>query len=194
MSSTWFKSVSAFKKKIHYGKSDGGYDEYGYVLIAETAESNLINYNGGHDYHKWIMSCGDYFSVLRDVCRCAIDFDTGSSQWKPNHKDSCGFIRMCKKALEEAKDKDIIPYNIIGYIFWGSKQYDYIFDLFGNKENIEIKKQYDGNVMISQDMKTYITIKANVFRMIEDYKDRAEKVINFKDWINNHKDWYKFLT
>lgn len=97
MSSTWFKSLSALKVEIDWHGT--GFTYTNYVLIAETAESNVVNNNGGHSYHKWIYACGEYDEIMRKVCRGACDFDNGMAKWKPNHKDSVGFIRMVKKHL-----------------------------------------------------------------------------------------------
>lgn len=195
MSSTWFKSVSALKVKIDYYKNSYPYTNY--ILIAETAESNVTNNNGGHDYHKWILAEGEYDEVMRKVFAGAIDFDNGMSKWKPNHKDSVGFIRMCKKALESAVEATELPYYLTGYVFWGnSKHYNFIFDLFGKMEGIEKRKFYGEDVLVAKDIKTYITSKRRINMMIEDYKERViteEGTQPFKEWVENHKDWYKWM-
>lgn len=194
MSSTWFKSVSALKVQIDYRKN--GYPCTNYVLIAETAESNVVNHNGGHDYSKWILAEGEYDEVMRKVFAGAIDFDNGMSKWKPNAKDSVGFIRMCKKALETAVEATELPYYLTGYVFWGaSKHYGYIFDLFEKVEGIEKRKFYGEDVLVAKDIATYIINKRRINMMIEDYKERVISEANtmpFKDWIVKHKDWYKF--
>ena len=193
MSSTWFKSVSALKVKIDYYKN--GYPYTNYILIAETAESNVTNYNGGHDYSKHILAEGEYDEVMRKVYAGAVEFDNGLSQWKPNRKDGCGFIRMCKKALDEAVEATELPYYLTGYVFWGGKHYRYIFDLFEDVEGIEKKKFYGEDVLVAKDIATYITNKRRINMMIEDYKERViseSDTMPFKEWINNHKKWYSF--
>lgn len=194
MSSTWFKDVRALQTNVHYGKADGGYNEINYILIANTAESNLYNYNGGHDYNECIIAEGEYFEVMRKVCQIAVDFDSGSAKWKPNNKDSCGFIRMCKKAIESAVETNVIPYNIRAIMMWNGKKYHYIFELFENKANVIKEKFYGEDCLTTRDVATYTTIKRQIWQMIRDYNERVidePTTMSVKDWIENHKSWYK---
>ena len=192
MSSTWFKSMEAIKcnYKTWYGTM-----ETGYLLIAETAESNVINDNGGHDYHRWIYAYGDYYEVIQQVCRLSYNFDTGMDKWKPNHKSSEGFIRTCKKALESAKEMDKLPYYLEGIIYWqGNKEFDYLFDIFKDKENIEIKTRYSCSTIETKDVITFIKTKSVILKLIEDYKDsKHHNVIQFKDWFDENKKYYRYF-
>ena len=172
MSSTWFKSLSALKINIDYRGSGITYTNY--ILIAETAESNLVNSNGGHDYHKWIFAEGEYEEVMRKVCQGACDFDNGMAKWKPNHKDSVGFIRMVKKALDEAQEVDEntpIPYYLTGYVLFHGRVYDKLMDVFENVENIEKKKFYGEDVLIAKTVKRNantknVSILAGAFTLV----------------------------
>jgi hypothetical protein len=196
MSSTWFKNVRALKTDLHYGTAYH-FTETGYILIADTAESNVTNDNGGHPYHEWIMAEGTYDEVLRKVCQIAIDFETGMAKWKPNAKDACGFIRMCKKALENAKYADNIPAYLDGYLFWcESKHYAYIVDLFKDKANVEKKMSWGNEVLTCNHIETYIRTKARINALINDYNDKVisePNTIGFKEWIEKNKDFYKEL-
>lgn len=195
MSSTWFKSVTALKVSIPYRNSGLSYDNY--VLIAETAESNVTNCNGGHDYHRWIYAEGEYDEVMRKVFAGAISFDNGGCKWKPNKKDSIGFIRACKKALDNAVEATELPYDVTGYVFWGNKRYDYIFDLFENIEGITKRKFYGDDILVAKDITTYITNKRRINSIIEDYKERVVSEGNaqaFDEWLKNHASWYNYLT
>ena len=193
MSSTWFKSLSALKINIDYRGSGITYTNY--ILIAETAESNLVNSNGGHDYHKWIFAEGEYEEVMRKVCQGACDFDNGMAKWKPNHKDSVGFIRMVKKALDEAQEVDEntpIPYYLTGYVLFHGRVYDKLMDVFENVENIEKKKFYGEDVLIAKTIKSYIINKRKVLKMIEDYKESLVNQESFEKWLDENKvDYFK---
>ena len=191
MSSTWFKSLSALKINIDYRGSGITYTNY--ILIAETAESNLVNSNGGHDYHKWIFAEGEYEEVMRKVCQGACDFDNGMAKWKPNHKDSVGFIRMVKKALDEAQEVDEntpIPYYLTGYVLFHGRVYDKLMDVFENVENIEKKKFYGDDVLIAKTIKSYIMAKRKVLKMIEDYKESFVNKETFEQWLDENKEDY----
>lgn len=191
MSSTWFKSLSAIRIDIDYLGNGITYPNY--ILIAETAESNVINSNGGHDYSKWIYAEGEYDEIMRQVCQGACDFDNGMAKWKPNHKDSVGFIRMVKKALDEAdlieEDKPL-PYYLTGYILFHGRVYDELMNVFENVENIEKKKFYGDDVLIAKTIKSYIINKRKVLRMIEDYKDSLVNRESFENWLVDNKDNY----
>ena len=193
MSSTWFKSLSALKINIDYRGRGITYTNY--ILIAETAESNLVNSNGGHDYHKWIFAEGEYEEVMRKVCQGACDFDNGMAKWKPNHKDSVGFIRMVKKALDEAQEVDEntpIPYYLTGYVLFHGRVYDKLMDVFENVENIEKKKFYGEDVLIAKTIKSYIINKIKVLKMIEDYKESLVNQESFEKWLDENKvDYFK---
>ena len=198
MGSTWFKSVRALKTDISF--YNGTYTETQYVLIAETADSNLRNFNGGHDYHEWIYASGNYLNVMRQVCRYSVDFDSGIAKWKPNAKDSCGFIRMCKKALDDAKEATTIPNSILGIIFYGdndNRVFRSIIDLYKDKANVVVKKMYGNDVLTSQDLKTYILISRDVENMKDDYKNNFFRhnacPSFFNEWIEEKKEWYKTL-
>lgn len=188
MSSTWFKSLSALKVKIDWHGT--GFTYTNYVLIAETAESNVVNNNGGHDYHKWIYACGEYDEIMRKVCRGACDFDNGMAKWKPNHKDSVGFIRMVKKALDEATEANELPYYLTGYVHFGGGIYDKFIELFENVEGIEKKKFYGENVLVAKDIKIYIRYKKKIENMIEHYKNSLIGRESFEDWLDYNKDDY----
>ena len=192
MSSTWFRNVTALKTKIPFLNDSTLLYEH-YILIAETAESNLYNYNGGHDYNKDIIAEGEYEQVVAKVCTIAPSFDTGSCKWKPNNKDCCGFIRMCKKALDEATESETIPYDVHGIIFWNHVRYDYIVKMFENQPNIEKIRMYNNDALITHDMKTYIKTKDKIRRMIEDYKEYICKKtdIKFEDYYNEKKEYYE---
>lgn len=189
MSSTWFKSLSALKLDIVY--RDGGYPYTNYLLIAETAESNVTNDNGGHDYHKWIYAEGEYDEIMRKVCQGAVDFDNGMAKWKPNHKDSVGFIRMVKKALENAKEATTIPYYLTGTIFWDTESiYKELFPYFENVANIEKKKMYGYDALVTEDIKTYIVNKRKINRIIFNYQNSLINPEMFKKWFDTNKDNY----
>lgn len=190
MSSTWFKSVRALK--TIFTRRSGNFTNY--ILIAETAESNVINSNGGHDYHEWIMSSGDYDEIMRDVYKSAFYFDNGLNKWKPNAKDGCGFVRMCKKALDKAIESTTIPYNITGYLYWdNNKDFDYIIKLFSNIPNIKKISWYGNDTLITNDVQTYIKYNRRIHSIIKDYKEKVvtePTTMKFEDWFENHKDWY----
>lgn len=189
MGSTWFKSLSALKLDIVY--RDGGYPYTNYLLIAETAESNVTNDNGGHDYHKWIYAEGEYDEIMRKVCQGAVDFDNGMAKWKPNHKDSVGFIRMVKKALENAKEATTIPYYLTGTIFWDTESiYKEFIPLFENVANIEKKKMYGYDALVTEDIKTYIVNKRKINRIIQNYQNSLINPETFKKWFDTNKDNY----
>ena len=189
MSSTWFKSLSALKLDIVY--RDGGYPYTNYLLIAETAESNVTNDNGGHDYHKWIYAEGEYDEIMRKVCQGAVDFDNGMAKWKPNHKDSVGFIRMVKKALENAKEATTIPYYLTGTIFWDTESiYKEFIPHFEDVENIEKKKMYGYDALVTEDIKTYIVTKRKINRIIQHYQNSLINPEMFKKWFDTNKDFY----
>lgn len=194
MSSTWFKGMKAFKVEIERHKN---YTETNYVLVAETAESNVVDYNGGHTYHEWIYASGNYDEVMREVCKNSINFETGMDQWKPNKKDACGFIKICKKALDNAETKETIPAYINANVYYPfSDHFNFIFDLFGNKPNIKKEKMYGSDVLTASDMKTYITVKRQINSLIHDFCERVafeDTTMKFKDWIENHKEWYNFI-
>jgi hypothetical protein len=189
MSSTWFKSLSALKLDIVY--RDGGYPYTNYLLIAETAESNVTNDNGGHDYHKWIYAEGEYDEIMRKVCQGAVDFDNGMAKWKPNHKDSVGFIRMVKKALENAKEATKIPYYLTGTIFWDTESiYKEFIPHLEDVANIEKKKMYGYDALVTEDIKTYIVTKRKINRIIQHYQNSLINPEMFKKWFDNNKDFY----
>lgn len=191
MSSTWFKSLSAIRIDIDYRGTGITYPNY--ILIAETAESNVTNNRGGHDYHKWIYAEGEYDEIMRQICQSAYNFDNGMAQWKPNHKDSVGFIRMVKKALDEAEiieeDKPL-PYYLTGYILFHGRVYDKLMSVFENVEGIEKKKFYGEDVLVAKTIKSYIINKRKVLRMIEDYKESLVNRESFEDWLDYNKDNY----
>lgn len=191
MSSTWFKSLSAIRIDIDYRGNGITYPNY--ILIAETAESNVTNSNGGHDYHKWIFAEGEYDEIMRKVCQGACDFDNGMAKWKPNHKDSVGFIRMVKKALDEAElieeDKPL-PYYLTGYILFYGKVYNKLMDAFEDVEGLEKRKFYVNDVLVAKTIKSYIINKRKVLRMIEDYKESFVNRESFEDWLDENKDSY----
>ena len=191
MSSTWFKSLSAIRIDIDYRGNGITYPNY--ILIAETAESNVTNSNGGHDYHKWIYAEGEYEEVMRKVCQGACDFDNGMAKWKPNHKDSVGFIRMVKKALDEAEiieeDKPL-PYYLTGYILFNGRFYNKLMNVFENVENVEKKKFFGDDVLIAKTIKSYIINKRKVLRMIEDYEHSLINKESFEKWLDENKDNY----
>ena len=191
MSSTWFKSLSAIRIDIDYRGTGITYPNY--ILIAETAESNVTNDRGGHDYHKWIYAEGEYDEVMRKVCQGACDFDNGMAKWKPNHKDSVGFIRMVKKALDEAEiieeDKPL-PYYLTGYILFYGRVYNKLMDAFENVEGVEKRKFYGEDVLAAKTIKSYIINKRKVLRMIEDYKESLVNRESFEDWLDYNKDNY----
>ena len=190
MGSTWFKSVSALKMNIDYRGSGITYTNY--ILIAETAESNVYNSNGGHDYHKWIYAEGEYDEVMRKVAVGACDFDNGMAKWKPNHKDSVAFMRMVKKALDEAVEATELPYYLKGYVFWGtSKTYHKFIELFENAEGIVKEKFYGEDVLVAKDIKAYIMSKRKINRMIEDYKESLVSRESFEDWLGYNEERYK---
>ena len=196
MSSTCFKSVRALKTDISF--YDGRFIETNYVLIVETADSNLYNSNGGHDYHEWIYASGNYIEVLREVCRYSIDFDTGIAKWKPNDKDSCGFIRMCKKALKNAKQETTLPYRLRGIIFKDNEKiFNHVFELLKNNENVVAENLFGQNILTSRDIKTYILLKHDIKNMIKDYKENFVKhnasPSSFEEFVEEHKTWYKNL-
>lgn len=191
MSSTWFKSLSAIRIDIDYRGTGITYPNY--ILIAETAESNVINDRGGHDYHKCIYAEGEYDEIMRNVCQGAYNFDNGMAKWKPNHKDSVGFIRMVKKALDEAElveeDKPL-PYYLTGYILFHGRVYNKLMDVFEDIEGIEKRKFYGEDVLVAKTIKSYIINKRKVLRMIEDYKESLVNRESFEDWLDYNKDNY----
>jgi hypothetical protein len=191
MSSTWFKSLSAIRIDIDYHGNGITYPNY--ILIAETAESNVTNDRGGHDYHKWIYAEGEYDEIMRKVCQGACDFDNGMAKWKPNHKDSVGFIRMVKKALDEAElieeDKPL-PYYLTGYILFYGRVYNKLMEVFEDVEGVEKRKFYGEDVLVAKTIKSYIINKRKVLRMIEDYKESLVNRESFEDWLDYNKDNY----
>ena len=193
MSSTWFKSMEAIK--INF-KNFWGYEEEHYLLIAETAESNLTNDRGGHDYHRWIYSSGTFYDIMKEVCKSAYYFEDGSSKWKPNAKTAEGFIRICKKALEEAKETDgKIPYYLSGIMFWGDgKKLNHIIEIFKDKENVELKTRYNSPVLETKDIETYIKTKKIIQELIESYNQSGEhKTKSFKDWFEENKTNWRYF-
>ena len=191
MSSTWFKSLSAIRIDIDYRGTGITYPNY--ILIAETAESNVTNNRGGHDYHKWIYAEGEYDEIMRQICQSAYNFDNGMAKWKPNHKDSVGFIRMVKKALDEAElieeDKPL-PYYLTGYILFYGRVYNKLMDVFEDVEGVEKRKFYGEDVLVAKTIKSYIINKRKVTRMIEDYKESLVNRESFEDWLDYNKDNY----
>ena len=194
MSSTWFKNVRALKTDLHFGTTYT-YTETGYILIADTAESNVTDDKGGHPYHEWIVASGTFDEVMRKVCMIAVDFETGMAKWKPNAKDAAGFIRMCKKALENAKDAETIPAYLDGILFWcESKHYAYIVELFKDKANIEKKMRWNNEVLVSNHIETYIKTKSKINSLIESYNNGVitePTTMPFKEWFENQKDYFK---
>jgi hypothetical protein len=147
--------------KINF-KNFWGYEEENYLLIAETAESNLTNDRGGHDYHEWIYACGTFCDIMKEVCKSAYYFEDGSNKWKPNAKTAEGFIRTCKKALEEAKETDgKMPYYLSGIIYWeeNRSKFNEAIEIFSGKENISIKQRYSYRTIETEDIETYIKAK-----------------------------------
>ena len=191
MSSTWFKSLSAIRIDIDYRGTGITYPNY--ILIAETAESNVTNDRGGHDYHKWIYAEGEYDEIMRQICQSAYNFDNGMAKWKPNHKDSVGFIRMVKKALDEAeiiKEDKPLPYYLTGYILFHGRVYNKLMNVFENVEGVEKRKFYGEDVLVAKTIKSYIINKRKVTRMIEDYKESLVNRESFEDWLDYNKDNY----
>jgi hypothetical protein len=190
MSSTWFNNVRALKKECN----NGIWQETKYILIANTAESNVYNNNGGHDYHEGIIAFGTYEQVMREIGSWAYQFDNGVNKWKPNHKDSVGFMKVCKKALQEAESAIKIPYNINGIIMWQThNQFEYIFDLYANTENVKQKTMYNDLVLYTDDIETYINVKGEINRMIQDYKEYIAHANNgFKTFIDENKERYNY--
>ena len=130
---------------------------------------------------------------MRKVCQGACDFDNGMAKWKPNHKDSVGFIRMVKKALDEAElieeDKPL-PYYLTGYILFYGRVYNKLMDVFEDVEGIEKRKFYGEDVLVAKTIKSYIINKRKVLRMIEDYKESLVNRESFEDWLDYNKDNY----
>lgn len=191
MSTTYFKNVRALKtEKTIYNN----YKTNVYLLIVKTAESNVLSNSGKHCYHEWIYASGEYDEVMRKVFNGAINFDVGSDVWKPNKKDSIGFIKICKKALDNAVETTMIPNNIYGTVYWGlNKDFDFIFDVFENKENIMIKYNLGSKILVTKDILTYIEIKRKIDSMIDDYHNKViyeEGTMKFKEFMEKHKDWY----
>jgi hypothetical protein len=182
--------------KINF-KNFWGYEEEHYLLIAETAESNLINDRGGHDYHRWIYSSGTFYDIMKEVCQSAYYFEDGSNKWKPNAKTAEGFIRTCKKALEEAKETDgKMPYYLSGIIYWeeNRSKFNEAIEIFSGKENISIKQRYSYRTIETEDIETYIKAKQTLDNMRVNYlESEAHNVKSFKEWFEENKRWYKYF-
>jgi hypothetical protein len=185
MSSTWFRKVYAIKTDIEHGSDQYRYTRTGYILIAETAESNVVDDNGGHPYNAHIISSGEYDNVLKDVCESAYYFDLGMNKWKPHSKDSAGFIRICKKALEAATYADKLPYNVTGYLMFlykGNPAHEQIRRLFRGVPNASVKTFYGSKVLVTDDVKTFISAKGLINRIFRDYLDQQTDYSKFGDW------------
>ena len=132
-----------------------------------------------------------YDEVMRKVCSIAVYFETGMAKWKPNKKDACGFIRMCKKALEEAKQEEFIPSYLTGYCFWGmSNYYNHIIKLFGNRNHLKQDVRYGETVLTCNHIETYIKTKHTINSLINLYKDKLvvdPNSISFEDWVNQNE-------
>lgn len=194
MSSTWYRKVYAIKTDIEHGSEKYRYTRTGYILIAETAESNVTNNNGGHPYSAHIIAFGEYDNVLRDVCESAYYFDLGMSKWKPHSKDSAGFIRTCKKALEAATYADKLPYNVTGHLMFlhkGNKAHEQIRRFFRVVPNVSVKAFYGSKTLVTDDVKTFILAKGLINRIFRDYLDQQTDYSKFGDWWVSRSHEYR---
>lgn len=188
MSSTWFNEVTAVRNsKIHFS-------EYEYILFANCAESNCFDLNGKHFYEKRIIGWGTYDQILRQIYSFAYEFDIGLSYWKPNRKDGCGFVKMCKKALNEAIVSDKMSLNGKIYV---SKNYEWLFDVFKDKfskyENWRIVNQGQDKYFETDNIDAYIHFRMLITRIMQDFQMEVENqtTLTVQDFYNQHEDWYK---
>lgn len=174
MSSTWFRGMRAIKKTLDTGYNlDNPYKEDKYILIADTAESNLFTDTGAHIYHEWIYASGSYSEVMRRVCEFSYAFEDGSDKWKPHAKDAAGFIKSCKKALLSAKELDYIPCNINAVLLWRVPDTDgarkELSDKLESFKTVRKVKQYGSICYVTDYVETYIRAKALVDCVVREY-------------------------
>ena len=194
MSSTWFRGMRAIKKTLDTGYNlDNPYSEDKYILIADTAESNLTTATGAHPYHEWIYASGSYSDVMRRVCEFSYSFEDGSDKWKPHAKDAAGFIKSCKKALLSAKEMDYIPCNINAVLIWGDPDSAggtrrELFDTLESFKTVRKVNHYGSTCYVTDYVETYIRAKALVDYVIREYPGSyvgvSDERPQFSYWFN----------
>lgn len=192
MSSTWFRGVRAISCELECGTDmNNPYKRTGYILIADTAESNVTTDSGAHPYSEWIYAAGEYDEVMKNVCRHSYNFETGADKWKPHHKDAAGFIRICKKALEGAKQQELIPCGIFPSLLWNTKDDSYkaLKDLLRKVPTVQETTRYGDTCFTTDFVETYIRASYLVGSVMKNYREtvfRTEEPVNFDKWFNKY--------
>ena len=134
---------------------------------------------------------------MKEVCKSAYYFEDGSNQWKPNAKTAEGFIRTCKKALEEAKETDgKMPYYLSGIIYWeeNRSKFNEAIEIFSGKENISIKQRYSCKTIETENIETYIKAKQTLDSMRKNYLESdAHNIKSFKEWFEENKTNWRYF-
>jgi hypothetical protein len=182
MSYTLFRSLEAFKTEISFSTN--------YILIADMAESNVFNSDGTLFYTKQIIADGEYHEVLQKVFNYALHFDTGVFKWRPNHKDCCGFIKMCKKALNNAVTATELPPYVIGDIFYAFSESNCIVDAITNIPKVETVIDDGIKYLRTKDIATYVILKRGVNQIIQKYKEKLFSEFStssqFRRWVEKN--------
>lgn len=178
MSSTWIKSVKAFKT------NDERKNEK-FVFFLETAESNVTSDNGGHVYHEWLFTSGDYFDVMRDVLKIAFDFEGGMAKWKPANKTPEGFIRTCRKALKNAFEVETLSLPVrFAYCDGDNKELKEIFEILAKYPSVKITYDYLGVHLESLEILAICKIRNFLDGLKRNYGKKA-KLLEAKEYVFN---------
>lgn len=192
MSSTWFRGMRAISCEMDCGTDmNNPYKRTGYILIADTAESNVTTDSGAHPYSEWIYAAGEYDDIVKQVCEGSYNFETGMDKWKPHHKDAAGFIRSCKKALENAEQRSCIPAGVYPQLFWACDTPDNkpLLDVLESVPTLRKVKRYGDFCFTTDFVETYIRARMlidSVFRRYrEDIYLKADS-IDFGKWFDEY--------
>lgn len=189
MSSTIFRKVRAVKSEITGTYRNGlEYTDTVYVLLAETAESNVYNADGSRCFIWSVYAYGSYLDVVKKVCLNAYYFEDGCSCGMAKSAES--FIRKCKKALEDAETATELPCGVLGYI--SGIEHKFVFDAVKNHPGVKTSKWYGEEVLYCRDVAAFVTINSKISGLLKMYQRsvlREPDTATLEDWCNRHPDW-----
>lgn len=168
MSSTWFKNIRAFKSKI-----TTPYARDLYVMLAETAESNVIANDGSHVYQESFFLSGDYYEIMKEVCKMSYHFEGGELKWKPSNKTPEGFIRTNRKVLETAMETEELPYPVKFAYCCDNRELTQIFEVLASYPAVKLVCNYLGTQLESSNIITIYKIRAFLNELEANYGRKA---------------------
>lgn len=184
MSATYFKNVKVFKKMYSPFANSPEYKDSAYVMVVETAESNVRGPKNALCWHEWIFAIGTYSEIMRKVCSASYEFEICLAQWKPIQKTPEGFIHTCRNIIKNAEEKDTLhtSFNFI----CSEGENDPINELIvkmGEVEGLRLNKSFGSYALASNDIE--LIYFANSFvRMCKDNYKNIPPIEFAKEYAN----------